>query len=133
MVDTIQEDELQDQPDYDQDFSQNGELPIATVEEILTEDDVNEEFEHVKLPSGKGYVVIRALTRFEMLSLEGKKFDKALLEAKLVSICMVKPKMTIKQVTAWQKKKGNIADIHEVAKAISRKSGMTIGTPKSVV
>jgi hypothetical protein len=44
---------------------------------------------------------------------------------------MIEPKMTLKQVIAWQKRRMSIPDIGAVSKTIARISGITMGAAKS--
>ena len=73
--------------------------------EDLAADEVCENTDDVTLPNGK-VVKVRGLSRFELL-LNGKNTeDSALIERRNVACCMVEPKMTEKQVEAWQKASG---------------------------
>lgn len=134
---TEEEEEMLRQQDEEDAALSNGEVPVATVDELLS-DDLDDEFEHVELRSKRGgqkrTVVIRALTRLEAIQVRRRKdISDELMEALFISKAMVQPRMTLKQIQAWQKKPGSVGDIQLISNAIARKSGMTEGAPKSAV
>ena len=76
----------------------------------------------VEVP-GVGTVQIRALTRAEALSVQGKTQDVALLEQKLVSMAMVDPDLTKDEVREWQEN-STAGEIQIIVQAIVELSGM---------
>jgi hypothetical protein len=71
-----------------------------------------------------GVVVrVRELTRKEMLSLRAKNGDIGATEAAMVSMASVEPKLTERQVTLWQERKG-FKELELVTRTISRLSGL---------
>lgn len=102
----------------------------ASIDE-LTCDEVSDNTADVTLPNGK-VVKVRGLTRYELL-LNGKNTDDVLvIERRNVATCMVEPRMTEKQVEAWQKAKSPAA-LGLVTKAIRDLSGLGEGAGKSDV
>jgi hypothetical protein len=107
-----------------------SETEYASVDD-LTADEVQSGTADVTLPNGK-VVKVRGLSRFELL-LSGKNTDDAaLIERRNVSMCMVSPAMTEKQVEAWQRRSGPVA-LGLVTKAIRDLSGLGEGADKSGV
>lgn len=106
---------------------------IAKIEELLA-DDTDDPIK-VVLPSGKGVMWIRALTRHEVITgrklVEMEKITAIEMEASHISSALVKPTMTKSQVTAWQNKRGALMDIQALTEAIARISGMRDDHPKS--
>lgn len=97
----------------------------------LTEADALVETRDVTLPSGKK-VCVRGLTRFE-IHLGGKIDDPAKLEAFNLSTCVLKPKLTREQATAWMKRATAGGDIAAVTTVIRDLSGLGAGADKSPV
>lgn len=86
----------------------------------------------VTLPNGK-VVKVRGLTRFELI-LNGKNTeDSALIERRNVATCLLEPRMTEKQVEAWQKSPGSVQAFAKVSEAIRDLSGLGEGAGKSHV
>lgn len=107
-------------------------LPLLeTADDLLTEEDTETDETEVRLPSGKGKVVVRSLTREEMYKVKGKKLSMAQMEQVLLSWACVVPKMTRAQVKIWQSRPRSAGDIEEVTRTISRISGMTMRIDKS--
>lgn len=86
----------------------------------------------VTLPSGKT-VRVRGLSRFEWF-LAGKKAgdgDANAFETVMISMGMVAPALSEKQVERWRKKPGTMADLGKVSDAIRRLTGVDEGADKS--
>lgn len=107
-----------------------GDIPTVSVEDLLRQE--QEEFETVKLPSGKGSMVIRELTRAEVMSVK-KDVDVVEREQIMLSMAVIDPQMTKRDVRRWQQTRGATPDIEEVARRVAKKSGLTRDTPKSTV
>lgn len=124
-----------DPDDSDSDVGADTDVPFATVASLLTVvEGAGEEFAEVVLPSGKGKIKVRRLSRREALSIQGNKaLNLAQVEAHILAKGMVEPKLTFRQVEQWQDQPGNIRDLDTVCNEIARISGMHRGTPKSVV
>lgn len=124
-----------DPDDSDLDVGADTDVPFATVASLLTVvEGAGEEFAEVVLPSGKGKIKVRRLSRREALSIQGNKtLSLAQVEAHILAKGMVEPKLTFRQVEQWQDQPGNIRDLDTVCNEIARISGMHRGTPKSVV
>lgn len=121
--------------DVGADADADADVPFATVASLLTVvEGAGEEFAEVVLPSGKGKIKVRRLSRREALSIQGNKtLSLAQVEAHILAKGMVEPKLTFRQVEQWQDQPGNIRDLDTVCNEIARISGMHRGTPKSVV
>ncbi len=99
----------------------------ASVEDLTTADEPATE--DVELPGGKA-VRVRGMTRMElMLSRKGAD-DPAVIEQRMLSYCLVEPRMTAKQVEAWQKASGPMV-IAPVTEKIRELSGLGAGADKS--
>lgn len=72
---------------------------------------------------GVGEIRIRGLSRYELL-LAGKIDDTLLMERKLLSMAMLDPKMTEKDVEAWQKA-SPAGQIAPVVAEVNRLSGVS--------
>jgi hypothetical protein len=97
----------------------------------LTATDAGTDTRDVTLPSGKR-VKVRGLSRYE-IHLGGKFDDAAKLEAFNLSTCVVKPKLTPAQATAWMKQATAGGDIAEITRVIRDMSGLGQGADKSDV
>lgn len=79
-------------------------MEINAGEEFLAQyvtEDV--ETHEVKLPSGKGTMKVRALTRLEAMKMREKgEMVSIEMEQKMCALGIVDPKMTEKQVARWQ-------------------------------
>lgn len=112
--------------------NKNNEISLLeTADDLLMIEDTEDDQLEVNLPSGKGTVVVRSLTRAEMYRVKGKKMSMAQMEQTLLSWAMVVPKLTKEQVKTWQSRPRSAGDIEEVTRAISRISGMTMRIDKS--
>lgn len=89
------------------------------------------------IPTSAGEIVVRSLSRAEVLKLNGAKksgdLDIAEYEAEMVSIAMVRPTMTPAEVAVWQTKDKAGGVLGLVTDAISELSGLTEGAEKSGV
>jgi hypothetical protein len=100
----------------------------ASADDLIA-DEVSTNTQDVTLPNGK-VVKVRGLSRFELL-LNGKGTeDSALIERRNVATCMVQPRMTEKQVEAWQKA-SNPTALAAITVAIRDLSGLGEGAAKS--
>ena len=104
---------------------------LETADDLLLIEDTEDDQTEVILPSGKGKIVVRSLTRAEMYRVKGKKMSMAQMEQILLSWACVVPKMTKAQVKTWQSRPKSAGDIEEVTRTISRISGMTMRIDKS--
>lgn len=86
--------------------------------------------EDFTLPSGQR-VRVRGLSRYELM-LNGKGTDDAqVIEARNVHSCLVEPKLTIKQVEAWQRQSLAGGDFRALSERIRDLSGLGEGAGKS--
>lgn len=87
------------------------------------------------IPTSAGEIVVRRLSRAEVLKLNGAKksgeLDIAEYEAEMVSIALVHPKMSADEVAVWQTKDKAGGVLGLVTDAISELSGLTEGAEKS--
>lgn len=73
---------------------------------------------------GVGDVVVRGLTRAEVLSIQKKgEVDVAEMEALLVSFAMVEPEMTLDEVKQWQTV-APAGELEPISRAIQELSGL---------
>lgn len=89
--------------------------------------------EDLELP-GVGTITVRGLSRFELL-LAGKLADDkgtAAMEQHMLSMAMVDPEMSTKDVEAWQKA-SPAGEIAPVISLVNRLSGVGQGADKSGV
>jgi hypothetical protein len=98
----------------------------------LTEDKVTSNTEDIDLPSGKK-VKVRGLSRKELLKYGQGTEDTALMERRMVSWCLIEPRMTERQVDAWQQGSGPKDGLDLVTAAIRNLSGLGEGAGKSNV
>jgi hypothetical protein len=100
----------------------------ASLDELAT---VSDDTEDVTLPSGVK-VLVRGLTRYELLTNGRGTDDSSLIERRNLATCLVAPKLTIGQAERWQKA-SKPGDIGIVTDAIRRLSGLGEGAQKSSV
>lgn len=127
----FEDDELErimHEPDSDEAVSDSV---IVTVGELLA-DEGEEEYETVVLPSGKGAVVIRELNRKEVMSVK-QDVGPVEREQVMLSLALIDPVMSIREIRHWQQKRGSTKDIEKVARAVARRAGLLKGTDKSPV
>lgn len=86
----------------------------------------------VELPSG-GKVRVRGITRHELIKSGEGDAPADEVERRTVAYGMVRPKMSVAQVGAWQKRHGATLDLGAVTKAIRNLSGLGEGAGKSDV
>lgn len=91
------------------------------------------ETEEVTLPSNGKKVVVRGLTRFELVVSGKGTDDSALIERRNVKVCLVQPQLTMAQVEAWQRNPATIRDFQVVTEKIRELSGLSEGADKSDV
>jgi hypothetical protein len=99
----------------------------ASIDELTAVDEP--EIRDVELPNGKA-VQVRGMTRFEMMLSRKGTEDSAVVEQRMLSYCLVEPRMTVKQVEAWQKASGPMV-MAPVTEAIRELSGLGEGADKS--
>lgn len=102
----------------------------ASVEE-LTADEVTGNSEDVTLPNGKR-VLIRGMSRYEIQQAGKGTEDGSLVEARMLSACILKPQMTVAQVQAMQKGKGPNF-LKDAVLKMRELSGLNEGADKSNV
>lgn len=100
----------------------------ATLDELAT---ISDDTEDVTLPSG-AVVLVRGLTRYELLSNGKGTDDSSLIERRNLATCLVEPKLSLSQVERWQKT-SKPGEIGVVTDAIRRLSGLGEGAGKSRV
>jgi hypothetical protein len=87
------------------------------------------------VPLGGGRTVqVRGLSRFEWF-LAGKDTDgdANAFEVKMITMGLVTPKLSGKQVEAWRKRPGTVPDLSAVSDKIRELSGIGEGADKSSV
>jgi hypothetical protein len=93
--------------------------------------------ELVEIPTHAGPVVIKPLSRGEVLALNDArrtgKLTLAQFEAQMVSIALVHPPMTAAEVETWQTKDKAGGVLAEVTDKVSEISGLDEGADKSGV
>ena len=90
------------------------------------------EITDVTLSSG-AVVAVRGLTRRELLDAGKGTDDSALIEARNVAFCLVRPVMMLAQVQQWQSSPGTVRDFALLTEAIRDASGLREGADKSNV
>ena len=107
------------------------EYEYASVDDLLI-DDVTDNTVDVTLTTG-GVVKVRGMSRMElMLTRKGGVDDPAEIERRMLSFCMIYPKMSINQVKAWQEATAPMV-IAPVTEAVRRLSGLGDDADKSDV
>lgn len=92
--------------------------------------------ETATIPTGAGDIVVRPLSREEVLSLRAERaagMTLAEFEAHMVSSALVSPTMTAAEVTTWQSKVKAGGVLEDVTRKIEEISGMRAGADKSGV
>lgn len=87
--------------------------------------------DEVEVP-GVGTIVIRELSRWEMVDVQGLEDNRQQQDTRAVAYAMVDPEMAEHEVMAWRKAGGN-GEIEAVARAINRLSGIGKDAQKSGV
>jgi hypothetical protein len=111
-------------------MSDETEVEYASVEDLLA-DQLADNTRDVTLSNGKA-VKVRGMSRMELLLSRKNTQDPGEIERRMIAWCMVQPKMTTQQVTAWQKATGPMV-IVPVTEAIRELSGLGEGADKSDV
>lgn len=96
----------------------------------LTADQLSDHWEDV--PYAGKLVRVRGMSRFEMMLSRKDTNDAGEIERRMLSYCLVEPKITIKQAEAWQKSTDPMAVV-PVTEAIRRLSKLGEGADKSDV
>jgi hypothetical protein len=102
----------------------------ADFEQLLAADDPAAGAEDFTLPSGK-VIRVRGLTRHELMFNGKGTEDSAVIEIRNVKTCVVEPKLTIEQVTQWQRKSKAGGDFRALSEKIRDLSGLGEGADKS--
>jgi len=95
----------------------------------LTTGDVTGNTRDVELPNGKT-VKVRGMSRFELIQSRKGTEDPGEIERRMLSYCLVEPRLTDRQVEAWQKATTPMV-IAPVTEAIRELSGLGEGADKS--
>lgn len=103
----------------------------ASFEDLTATPEVPET-EDVELPSGK-VVQIRPLSRHQLITMGKGTEDASLVERRMITYCLVQPKLTIAQVETWQRQDGSIRDFARITTAVRQLSGLAEGAAKSDV
>lgn len=104
-------------------------MPYSDIDQLFGNFKVNTR--DVTLSNG-AVVLVRGLTRFELLTNSKDVTETHLIEAKNVSTCMVEPALTVEQVVEWQQKSAP-GDLGRITDAIRDLSGLGDGHSKSNV
>jgi hypothetical protein len=100
---------------------------VLTREQILAK---RTKTETVTIPD-VGDVVVRALTRDEVISLQGKgELDVSELEQGLIALALVEPKLSKEDVAEWYTT-APAGELSPVTEAITKLSGLSVGAAKS--
>jgi hypothetical protein len=86
--------------------------------------------EDLTLPSGKT-VLVRGLSRHELMFSNKGTEDTALVERRNVVACLLQPKLTMSQVEAWQRRSLAGGDFKVLSEKIRDLSGLGEGAAKS--
>jgi hypothetical protein len=84
----------------------------------------------VELPSGRGVIEVRPLTRAEGLDAYGQQLDAATMEQFVLSKACVKPSFTRDEIKQWQNVSAAGQDILTVVQTVLHISGMDVGAGK---
>lgn len=98
---------------------------IASIEDLVQDTSERQsDLEPIELNSGK-IVVVKPLSRKQALQFKGSaKMPRELFEQRAVSMALVAPRMTPKQVSEWQDQDKANGDLHKIIGVILRISGM---------
>lgn len=100
----------------------------ASVDDLV-EGDVTGTTRDVALPGGRA-VKVRGMSRMELMLTRKGTEDPAVIEQRMLAFCLVEPRMTAKQVEAWQKASTPMV-MAPVTEAIRELSGLGEGADKS--
>lgn len=103
----------------------------ASVDDLLADDPEGPETEDVTLDNGM-VVKVRGMTRMELMLSRKEADDVAEVERRMLSYCLVEPRMTIQQLEAWQRKSKPML-MAPITEVIRRLSGLGEGAQKSSV
>lgn len=103
----------------------------ATADDLIPES-LDNGAEPFVLPSGKT-VLIRGLSRAELLAGGRNTDDAGVIEIRNVRACLVQPRMTIEQIEKWQKRDLAKGDFMALTEKIRDLSGLAEGAGKSDV
>lgn len=84
----------------------------------------------VPLPSGRGIVRVRPLSRAEAMKFYGRELDAAQMECEVLALACVEPKFKADEVAKWQENSAAGEDIMEVVRVVLHLSGMDLGAGK---
>lgn len=112
---------------------ENGAAPdgagIADKSALLA--DVAFDVTPVPLPSGRGTVLVRPLSRAQAMALYGRELSARDMECQMLAGACVNPRFTVGEVKVWQERDQAGKDIHALVGAIMELSGMEIGAGKA--
>ena len=115
-------------------MSENTEQEVieyASADDLFEMDDPTSATADVMLPRGKR-VKVRGMTRYELMLTRKGTEDAAEIERRMISMCLIEPRMTGAQVDRWQKSTGPMV-MAPVTEAIRRLSGLGDDADKSDV
>jgi len=85
----------------------------------------------VHLPSGRGTVMVKPLSRAQAMALYGRELSARDMECEMLAGACVNPRFTIGEVKIWQERDQAGQDIMALVDAIMGLSGMEIGAGKA--
>lgn len=104
-----------------------AEYEYASADDLVASD--LGEGEPLTLPSGKR-VLVRGLSRHELMYCNKGTDDPALIERRNVVACLLQPRMTLAQVEAWQRNSIAGGDFKVLSEEIRRLSALGEGADK---
>ena len=103
--------------------------PIADKSALLA--DVAFAITPVPLPSGRGTVMVKPLSRAQAMALYGRELSARDMECEMLAGACVNPRFTVGEVKVWQERDQAGQDIMALVDAIMELSGMEIGAGKA--
>ena len=85
----------------------------------------------VPLPSGRGTVMVKPLSRAQAMALYGRELSARDMECEMLAGACVNPRFTVGEVKVWQERDQAGQDIMALVDAIMELSGMEIGAGKA--
>lgn len=85
----------------------------------------------VPLPSGRGTVMVKPLSRAQAMALYGRELSARDMECQMLAGACVNPRFTVGEVKVWQEHDQAGKDIHALVGAIMELSGMEIDAGKA--